>query len=145
MVSSIGRAKDLPPQIQSLFCGFQPYLGGDDLLWALNEICVADKHKMVIPVGAGVLRTSASVHVTGWFSMPDPHVWNRAKNEMEVVTILEGSTFEYNFDFRMFIAFNEIQIVDGKPVVSVLHEIGGKVKSILMAMEAESRRLKIVK
>lgn len=145
MANSLGRSKDLPKEIQSLFCGFQPYLGGDDLLWALNEICVADKHKMVIPIGAGAFRTAASVHVTGWFSMPDPHVWNRAKNEMEVVTILEGSTFEYDFDFRTFVAFNEIGVIDGKPVFSVLHEIGSKVHRILIGMEAEARRLKIIK
>jgi hypothetical protein len=77
--------------------------------------------------------------------MPDPHVWNRAKNEMEVVTILEGSTFEYNFDFQVFVAFNDIQVIDGKPIIRVLHEIASKVKSILMGMEAESYRLKIIK
>ena len=47
MASSIGRAKDLPKEIQSLFCGFQPYRGGDDLLWALNELCNGKKHKII--------------------------------------------------------------------------------------------------
>jgi hypothetical protein len=32
MANSLGRSKDLPKEIHSLFCGFQPYLGGDDLL-----------------------------------------------------------------------------------------------------------------
>jgi len=52
--SSIGRSKDLPKEIQSLFVGFQPFRGGNDLLWALNEMCNADKHKMVLPIGTAV-------------------------------------------------------------------------------------------
>jgi len=46
MSNSLGRAKDLPKEIHSLFCGFQPYRGGDDVLWALNEVCVADNTKL---------------------------------------------------------------------------------------------------
>jgi len=51
MAQSIGRSADLPKEIQSLFCGFQPYRGGDDLLWALNELCNGKKHKIVTPIG----------------------------------------------------------------------------------------------
>ena len=141
MVSSIGRAKDLPLQIQSLFCGFQPYLGGNELLWALNEICITDKHMMLIPIGNGVFRASANVSGTGYFSMPDPHVWNRAKNEMEIITLGPGAEYKCDFDFRLFVAFNEIQIVDGQPVPGVLERIGCMVNRILLGMEAEARRL----
>ncbi len=48
---SIGRCADLPKEIQSLFSGFQPYRGGDDFLWALNELCNLKKHtRGVIPM-----------------------------------------------------------------------------------------------
>lgn len=54
MANALGRSKDIPERIQSLFCGFQPYKGGNDLLWALNEVADTDKHKMVIPIGQGL-------------------------------------------------------------------------------------------
>ncbi|MGA9566532.1 MAG: hypothetical protein WBS19_13480, partial [Candidatus Korobacteraceae bacterium] len=104
MANALGRSKDVPPQIQSLFCGFQPYLGGDDLLWALNEICNTNKHKIVVPIGNGAIRSSAMVKGTGFFSMPDPHVWNRAKNEMEIITLGPGAKYDYDFNFALFIA-----------------------------------------
>jgi hypothetical protein len=40
---------------------------------------------------------------------------------------------------------NEIKIVDGKPVSSVLHALSSKVESILMAIEAETWRLGFIK
>jgi|SRR5208282_1760114 len=145
MANSLGRSKDIPKEIQSLFCGFQPYLGGDDLLWALNEICNGDKHKMVIPIGTGMVRAAAGVESVGYFSMPEPHVWNRAKNEMELITLGKDAKFKYNFHFRFSVAFNDIQVVDGEPVLGVLDDLCGKVESILVCIEAESRRLGIVK
>ncbi|MGD0790545.1 MAG: hypothetical protein ABR920_02135 [Terriglobales bacterium] len=146
MANSLGRSKDLPKEIQSLFCGFQPYLGGDDILWALNEICNGDKHKMVIPVGTAIVRLGASVQGTGgYFRMPDPHVWDRTKNEMVLITFGPKTEFKYDFNFGFFVVFNDIQIVDGKPILGVLDELCGKVERIVMCIEAESRRLRFIK
>ena len=144
MPQALGRSKDLPPQIQSMFVGFQPYLGGDDLLWALNEMCVSDKHKMLIPIGTGVVRRAGEVRGAGFFSMPDPHRWDREKNEMELITLGPGAEFQYHFDFRVFVAINGIRVVDGHSVLTVLGDVGQKVESILDAIEMESHRLGIV-
>ena len=144
MANALGRSKDVPPQIQSLFCGFLPYPGGNDLLWALNEIAVGDKHKIAVPIGQGAFRAGAAVRGTGFFRMPDPHVWDRTKNEMEVITLGPGAEFNYNFDFRLFVAFNEVKLVDGQPILTIMQKIGQIVDRVLTAIEAEARRLKIV-
>lgn len=145
MANSLGRSKDVPKEIHSLFCGFQPYLGGDEVLWTLNEMCVADKHKMVIPIGTGIINTGVNVQGRGFFEMPTPHVWDRAKNEMVLITLGPGAQYYYDLNFRIFVAFNGIEIVDGKPVLGVLYALGRKVQSIFVAIEAESKRLGIVK
>lgn len=67
---SIGRSKDVTKEMQSLFVGFQPYLGGDDLLWALNEIAVADKHKTVIPMGQGMCASASIFTALGTLRCP---------------------------------------------------------------------------
>lgn len=150
MASSIGRSADLPKEIQSLFCGFQPYRGGDDLLWALNEMCNGNKHKIVTPMCAPVLRNFASIRGKGrFFSMPDPHVWNYAKSEMEVFTLgpplFPDAKCDYDLDFSAFVAVHEIPVVEGHEIVQLLALLCNKVQSILMAIEAESKRLGIVK
>ena len=50
MKNALGRSKGLPATMQSLFVRFRPYLGGDGILWALNEMCNTDKHKMLRPI-----------------------------------------------------------------------------------------------
>jgi hypothetical protein len=150
MSSSIGRSKDLPPQIQSLFCGFQPYRGGNDLLCALNQLCNAKKHKFgVTPMATVMWRRSAFARGNGRpFEMPNPHVWDSAKDDMVVLKLgpitVPNATWDYDFDFRPFVAIHEIEVINGQPVLGVLHALCGTVESILMAIEAECRRLKIV-
>lgn len=145
MANALGRSKDIPERVQSLFCGFQPYKGGNDLLWALNEVANTDKHKMVIPIGQGLARYGASVRGTGYFSMPDPHIWDRAKNEMKLIELGPGATHTYDFGFQFFIAFHDIEFIDGKSVVKVLMQFGNIVERLLLGMEAECRRLKVFK
>src|ERR1035437_7105144 len=141
MANSLGRSKDLPKEIQSLFCGFQPYLGGDDILWALNEICNGDKHKIVIPIGTGMVRVAGGIEVTGYFSMPEPHVWNRTKNEMNLSrwgltrnsnTISSSVSLKRLTIFRSWTASQSLES---------LTSCAGKVERIVVCIEAESRRL----
>lgn len=139
--SSIGRCKDLPAGIQSLFVGFQPYRDGDSLLWALNEICIADKHKAILPLGSAAIRTSASIRGTGYFSMPEPHKWNRDRNEMVLITLGPETKYDLDLQFRLHIAFNGIEFVDGRPVDAVVVELYNKVASMLETIDAEATRL----
>jgi hypothetical protein len=145
MTNALGRSKDIPEKIHPLFCGFQPYKGGNDLLWALNEVANTDKHRMIIPIGQSMVRYGANVKGTGFFSMPNPHVWDRAKNEMVLIELGPGTTYHYDFNFTFFIAFKDIEFIDGQPIVRILNQLGSIVERILTAMEAESKRLGIIK
>src|SRR5436190_12345909 len=45
-----GGCKDLPTEIRDLFKSFKPYKGGNNALWALNELCNVPKHMLLYPV-----------------------------------------------------------------------------------------------
>ncbi len=77
--------------------------------------------------------------------MPYTPVWDRTKNEMELLTIGPGAKFKANFDFGLVIAFGEVEAVHGKEAVEVLDLFVNMVETILTELEAESRRLGIVK
>ena len=145
MASSLGRSKDVPREIQSMFFGFQPYFGGDDLLCALNELCNTAKHKIAVPTGVGHLRRSAAVAGTGFFYMPYPHVWDSAKNEMVLITFGPGAEFDYHLDFRLFIAVGEVKVIGGQELFTTLWKLGTKVHGILEAVEAEAKRIGLIK
>jgi hypothetical protein len=57
-----GLKNDVPPEILAIFESFKPYKGGNDTLWALNEIANIKKHAILIPAGFG--GTMISVPVT---------------------------------------------------------------------------------
>jgi hypothetical protein len=143
LISGMGKCKDLPKEIQSLFCGFQPYLGGDDLLWAINKACNTDKHRTCAPMFNIFARNDVSVGGTRFFQMPLKHTWDSAKNEMILFTLGPGpeKKFDYNFQFTVFIACDKIKTIEGEPILGIADRMGRKVESILMAIEAESRRL----
>jgi hypothetical protein len=145
MSNALGRCKDIPEKLHSLFCGFQPYKGGNDILWALNEVANTDKHKTIVPIGQGMVRHGVNLRGTGFFRMPDPHLWDRTKNEMVIIELGPGATYEYDIQFQFFIAFQDIEFIDGQSVTRVLHKFGGVVERVLMGIEAECRRLRIVK
>jgi hypothetical protein len=141
MAAALERCRDAPLPIQSLLCGFQPYPAGDDFLWALNELSLADMPTVLRPVATGALRTRASLQGTGAFNIPDPHRWDSANSEMVVLTTLPGAQLDYDFDLDFLVAFEEVKIVAGKDALRTLVMMGRKVDSIVTAIEAEGRRL----
>jgi hypothetical protein len=138
-----GRCKHVPHEIYPLFRTLKPYRGGNTLLWALNELCVLDKHKTVTPIGGGSLRNKAHVSSTsgGFWKMPVIHTWDRAKNEMILLTARADAKIHHELDFTFFVAFDEIPTIEGRPLDGVLNEMVGEVESVLWAIETETRRL----
>ena len=145
MASALGRCKDVPEPIKSLFCGFVPYRGGNGVLWALNKLCNTDKHRILQPLGTGAIRTGAHIKGRGFFRMPDPHKWDSAKNEMVLIEIAKDAEFDYQLDVTLYIAFGQIEGLEGSPVISNLKTMGTNVHIVLNAMEAECRRLGYIK
>lgn len=136
-----GRCKHLPIEIVDLLRTFKPYKGGNNVLWALNEICNANKHASIRPVAVashgiqyGRMMMNAGASIL-------PAVWDREKNEMEIIRLSPGGKFEADFDFASRIAICDVEIIDGLPVDAVLNEFARVVEGVVMALEAESRRL----
>jgi hypothetical protein len=138
--------KKFPNDILMLLGFFQPYKGGNDLLWALNRICVANKHKMLAPIGyiTGTFQVSVS---GGWLQSKGPvsfgPVWDRHKQELIYAKVGPGGYLEgdYNINFAFDIAFDEVEVVGGKPAIAVLRQSTTIVDRIIRTLEAETRRL----
>jgi hypothetical protein len=141
---TLSKSTDIPEAIQSLFVGFKPYKGGDDLLWALHKLNIADKHKITLPIGSGIFRRGVKFSGAGYWLMPEPHVWDREKNEMVIITLGPETKYDVDMTFDIFVAFNGIEHVDGQPVLPVLQELHKKVESIVNTIEAEAKRLNVV-
>jgi hypothetical protein len=139
--------KKLPPEICKLVVKFKPYKTGNDHLWALNKISGTNKHGIIRPVGI----YTGDVHVkSGWIGGPGGGTvgnpgWDRDKNELVIARVRSGGEFHMNFHFTPHIALNDVEIVDGQPVEGVLSYLIGIVEGIVMAFEAEAKRIGLIR
>jgi hypothetical protein len=135
--------KDLHQDILALLRGFQPYKGGNDLIWALNRICATNKHRMLSPIGmmSGGMYIGSFYSVSGPVRLMAPR-WDIRKQEIIFAITEPGAIVEYdNPQFSFYIAFYEVDVVGGYPVLGVLGNLFSMVNRILGALEAEMRRL----
>lgn len=146
-----GRCKDLPQEILAFFVGFQPYEGGNDLIWALNCIGNTNKHKIVLPFGA----LAGGQSLRGPLTFTGPSVifptlgggrsgWNHAKNEIEIVRIGPGGNFEGNVEVGTAVVFSQPKSMRDQPATTLLRAMTGEVERILLATEAEARRIGLI-
>ena len=140
-----GRCKDIPVELWPLLRSYEPYKGGSELLFALNEVCGANKHGLLLPIGTATVTAETVIEGTGFWSMPAAPIWDWAKQEMELFTTGPQPKLRANIRVGFYIAFSEIDSVAGKPAIPVLDDFVRMVQTILSEIEAECRRLGIIK
>jgi hypothetical protein len=133
-----GRCQDVPEEIYPVFRAFEPYKGGDDVLWALNRLSNIDKHGLLT-----ISLNSELGDVTGVGGMVRMYVnpvWDRNKNEIEIGTFVRNSQLNYKAQIALSITFNEVEVIAGEPALRVLDYCTDKVERILLCLESETRR-----
>jgi len=138
-----GRSVDIRREIFDVMFAFEPYEGGNDVLFALNRLCNTHKHEVVVPTALA----SGAFKVTkfdGRFSLIRSP-WDRVKNEMEFARTEIGKELSGEFQFEIAIVFGDIDFVRGEPVLKVLCAICEEVERVLEAIEAEALRIGIFK
>lgn len=135
-----GWCKDLPQEISDIVRRSKPYKGGNDVLWALNRLSNTNKHGILRPV----LPTNDLISVEGYglgIYIWNPPRWDGDNDELILARMPAGRNFDINLQLAFFVAFNEIEFIDGEEVIAVLNKFVEIVEGIVMAIEAEARRL----
>jgi hypothetical protein len=136
-----GRCKDLPPEISALFRSFDSHEGGNYSLWALNKLCNANKHRLLMPVGMMSGDTIVNrMKISGGTRVRVP-TFDREKNYIVIAETDPGTQFEYDIKLSFFVAFDEFNGVKAGPAVGILDAIASEVDRVIRATEAECRRL----
>jgi hypothetical protein len=138
-----GRAKDTPPEIQAVLKGLDPHDKGDNLFYALNELCNASKHGLIMlvaGVGAGIQITGPAF--AGGVQFYEPPVWDHAKNEIKYARTKRGQFFEHDGHLLVFVA---VQDTDGSPsplpATRVLGDMLNDCMRAVGAIEEEAHRI----
>lgn len=139
-----GAGKDLPSEIQDLFKGFKPYKGGNNALWALNELCNVPKHKMIIPVMMGGISANFLGDSATKVRIPN-FAWDREKNEIIFLIGDPGYHARYQAQFTFTVALDNVEkIIRGQNPVSALRTMAAEVGHVLTAAETECRRIRLI-
>lgn len=137
------RCKDIPPDILAFFRWLKPYKGGNDVFWAINHLGNASKHKFLTAVGTAVDGINVrELFVDGTdVEFPPALTWDSAKNEMVLGITPAGTKLHHDLDLAFFIAFGEVDIIAGQPVLPFFFEAISSVEAVVATTEDECRRL----
>jgi hypothetical protein len=148
-----GRSKDIPAEVTAVFRAFEPHEAGHNgALWALNQLCIANKHTALVPVGTHVSQVTLvsgmelrgnDVGVSTWNPpMWNSDIWDNEKSEMIYARLAPGAFMsDVKFDFTFHVVFGDVPILKGEPALPVLRYLSNLVENIGMATETECRRL----
>ncbi len=129
-----GIKKKLTPDQWALVAAQKPYPGGNDTLWAVNEIANADKHRKglvcVVPsLGGGVnlaiggAGRSARISRALIGDAADQSFLRNKERERTVLSVQDGS---FNFDVQdavsISVVFGELPPVTGQHVIVTLNQ-----------------------
>lgn len=137
------KGKHMPHEIKSLFARLKPYKRGNPPLWALNKICNTYKHRTIVEPGVTAKDVSfvdppATPHLSTAIFRPK---WDRRKNEIIISKTLGKETAHHDIDISVGIVFGKVPFFGGKPVLAGLRYMTHIVERVVMATEAEARRI----
>lgn len=132
--------------------GVRPYKGGNDTLWALNELNNINKHRLILTAcltntAQGMTRSEQAEVIRKFRKanpaepVPDVRGWLRAVPAAPleaggVLAIRSKSEVGRNMQFHFQIAFNEPEVLGCKPIIDALHEMSKAVGHIILEFDS---------
>ncbi|NVK74890.1 MAG: hypothetical protein HWE24_15580 [Oceanospirillaceae bacterium] len=136
--------KDLPSEIFNEFWSFKPFIGGDSILWSLNEIANCNKHRSIVPVGHGLSggQMVRNFHCDGLcHEMAFPPRWDINNNEAVICVVDSRATTTYDMQLGFNLCFGEIEVIQGRPVIDTLKYLLKKAEEIVERAELKGKEI----
>ena len=141
------KAVHVPDEIKAVFMALKPYKRGNPTLWALNKICNIHKHRTIIEPGIDIRKpnfVAGPALDEAVFRYESPR-WDRRKNEIIISRMVGHTTAHHDIDVSLSIAFGNVPVFRGRPVLAVLRYLAAKIERILWATESEAKRIGVIK
>ena len=142
-----GSSKDVPTEIQALLRTFQPYKGGNDELYTLNDLCNLSKHALIAFIACTPHTGEISAAGGEWdkeIGYFRPPIWDRAKNEIPYARVKRGARFDHRLKLRVYVSLDYRELRSTEPATAVLDAFRREAERVVLAIEAESRRIGLI-
>jgi hypothetical protein len=136
--------KGFPDEITRLFGSFEPYGANDNLLFAINELCNASKHRLIVPCPSVVGVKLPYIEMIGGtrpLRINEGFFFDSDKNEITFAIAERGIQLKYRAQFGFDIAFGEVGLLKGYPVARNLDGMIRAVTDIIDKTEAKAGEL----
>lgn len=138
------------PELLATLKGFQPYQGGDDVLYALAKLAGPNKHQLLLDLQPHMPSLVIDTRFGGWFRrVAGPGTmgilaWDSEKQELEAARVWGSGSFQYDYMTRpaFYVAIGGTDASRGQPAAAFLDAVASKVDGIVRVLEAETVRLK---
>jgi hypothetical protein len=124
-----GKTKGMPPEAKNDIDQMRPYRGGNDAIWAIHKLDIIDKHRLLPTVGMRVGQWTVNLSPTPilyTFAMPP------ILEEGSIIGSIPGNTeTDKQMSVTADIAFGEPEVLEGRPLIEALTELGEWVEAIV--------------
>lgn len=138
-----GCCKGFPQEIIDLIGTFKPYKGGDDRIYTLNTLSNANKHATISLISTAVTTMQVKGSLAHSASILGSS-FDWTKNEMEILREPIGVTSNVEFEISYFVTIRNVEFVNNVPVSRFFDNLASIVEGIVMALEAECRRIGLI-
>jgi hypothetical protein len=123
--------KGLPLPERGFIEALKPYKGGNKTLWGLHQLDIVRKHRRLLDVQINPQRLTLSSGA----ALPDDFApvaigWLRV-NEETVLGLIRKGASDYEMKFIPYVAFNEVEIAEGQPIIPILHQCANMAQAII--------------
>ena len=139
--------KGIPKEIRSLLASYEPYDGGEEVVWAINELCRASKHRIIIPVNPGASVVFSHFEVAGGTSpvyVCDGQSILCDENEVIIARTELGSKYNYKATIAFGVAFGPVRPIEGREVFPNLNRMRDAVSVIVNELEQECKKISLI-
>jgi hypothetical protein len=137
---------DLHPDIADILVNFKPEARRNNSLWTINYLANSKKHRWNLrpfPVSA----PNVSLNI-GFLMITQPgggislmSKWDGLKNELTYLGLPAGATGNFKTNVGFDITFDEPETIRNASALGVLRQFAHEAQGVLMAIEAECRRI----
>jgi hypothetical protein len=124
-----GAAKHTPPEIQTLLRSFNCYRGGNDDLHALNDLCNASKHGLIVLVVGAILSGEISGSGASWgggVQIYDPVIWDTSNNEIKYARTKGSDELEHEVKLEVYVALKDIEGLSHEPATAIFAALSAR-------------------
>lgn len=137
------KASEVPKSIRPCILSFEPYKGGKEALWELNQLRNQKIHRVLQAVSA--YSGGVSFRGGGFMSatVSTGSEWDHANGELTYMRLQPGAKMNIQIDPNVRIGFGDIDLFGTKSASEVFGDFLEVIERIILAIEAETIRLKV--